>query len=318
MEKTNFFSKIFKDKYKNPWPVKLFIVCLLILPLTAFGVFVVYGNFGGIIQAFQRARTDGKGGLWAVEFAGIDNFKEFFGYKGYTADFITEEVGSIISNSLGYLFVFMFISVPISIVTSFFLYKKVPFAKFIVVLLFMPNIMPLSVLAIYYRELLYDGAVLNTALSTLLNMPISMKENGNLLLYIYTVYFGFGYNAILIWGAMTRIPEEIVESANLDGANLFVEFWNITIPIIWPTLSMVIVLSWMVPFTVYSQPMMISSDKGNNATGTCTWSLYIMQKVKGGAVYKASALSLLSSLISLPTTMLLQKALEKVFPVVEV
>ncbi len=312
MEKTNVFKKIFRDKYKNPWSVKLFIVCLLIIPLTVFCVFVVYGNFGGLLQAFQKEKP---GDIWAVEWAGFSNFTTFF--KEFT-QYGTVDMLGIISNSLGYLFVFMFISVPISVVCSFFLYKKVPFAKVIVVLLFMPNILPLSILAIYYNRLFStDGGVLMQVFSTIMGTKVTMSSHGNLLLYIYTVYFGFGYNAILIWGAMTRIPEEIVESANLDGANLFVEFFKITIPIIWPTMSMVIVLSWMVPFTVYNQPLMISADSGNNETGTATWSLHVMTKVKSNQYY-ASALSVMSSLISLPTTLLLQKALEQMFPVVEV
>ena len=56
MAKTNIFKKIFKDKYKNPWSVKLFIFCLLIIPLAVFAVFVIYGNLGGLLQAFQKEK----------------------------------------------------------------------------------------------------------------------------------------------------------------------------------------------------------------------------------------------------------------------
>lgn len=315
MQKDKFWKKLFPNKYKNPWSVKLFIVCLLILPLTIFFVFTIYGNFGGLIQAFQ-ADPNGTG---TPEWVGWDNFKTFFDWDMM---FGKDKVWNIIANSFGYLFVFMFISVPISVVCSFFLYKKVPLSKAIVVILFMPNILPLSILAIYYNRLLAtEGGVLAQALSFLLGTEFDWFTHGNLALYIYTVYFGFGYNAILIWGAMTRIPEEIVESANLDGANLFVEFWNITIPIIWPTMSMVLVLSWMVPFTVFNQPLMIAGETGNpnGSKGTITWSLYVMDIIKNRQnPYLGSALSILATLISLPSTLLIQKALEKVFPMVEV
>ena len=302
MEKSKILKKLFNNKYGNPWQVKLFIVCLLIVPLTIFCVFTVYGNFGGFIQAFQKV-DNGK-----VVGAGWSNFETFF------LTFKDERIGDVILNSLGYLFIVMFISVPISVVCSFFLYKKVPFSKAIVVMLFMPNILPLAILGVYYNNLM--DTVLFDIMSKILGVPVSMATHGNLMLYIYTVYFGFGYNAVLIWGAMTRIPEEIVEAANLDGANLFVEFFNVTIPIIWPTMSMVLVLTWMVPFTVYNQPLIIHANEGANKD-TATWALYVMLKVKADQFY-ASALSIMAALISIPTTLILQKALEKVFPVIEV
>ena len=37
--------------------------------------------------------------------------------------------------------------------------------------------------------------------------------------------------------AMSGIPQEIVESAHLDGATGINEFWKITLPMVYPTLS---------------------------------------------------------------------------------
>ena len=136
------------------------------------------------------------------------------------------------------------------------------------------------------------------------------------MLYLYTVWFGFGYNAILIWGAMTRIPQEVVESARLDGAGLATEFFRITVPIIWPTLSMILVLTWMVPFTIYMQPLMIAF---NGQANTTTIALLALQFLKDkNNPYYSAAISILIALVSVPTTLLLRKALDRVFTVVEV
>jgi len=322
MEKKKLFGKIELNKYGNTWPTKIFILCLITLPLIIFCIFTVYGNFGGLIQAFMW--VDDSTGKEVTNF-GFKNFANFFN------DFKLMKMHKILPTSFSYLFIVMFISLPISIICSFFLYKKIPFSKFIVVLLFMPNILPAPLLASYYRELLLQSDQATGVIAQLLDFlltPIGqepsvswMTQRTNQVLYIYTIYFGFGYNAILIWGAMTRIPEEIVESAELDGANLLVEFFNITIPIIWPTLSMVIVLTWMVPFSIYSQPMMIANETNQNRYGALTWSLFVMNTIKSGTkanIYFASALSVMASCISLPTTLLIQKALQKVYPVVEV
>ena len=308
-------------KYGNPLGVKIFILCLLIVPMVTFAIFVVYGNLGGLVQAFFSLKR-GDDGVTRVTYVGFENFKTFFreindGSHGGIS------VKQMIINSFAYLFLVMFISVPISIIVSFFIYKKVPGNKLAIVLLYMPNILPASILAVYWEALMdiNQSGVLAKALNWLMGYPINnnrwITTQSNLRLYIYTVYFGFGYNAILIWGAMSRIPEELVEAANLDGASLLKEFWNITIPVIWPTLSMVFVLTWMVPFSVVNQPLMLDQTGKH---GTMTWGLYMMVTITGGATgpYYASALSILAACVSLPTTLLVRKALDKVYPVIEV
>ena len=113
---------------------------------------------------------------------------------------------------------------------------------------------------------------------------------------------------------MTRIPEELVESAQLDGANLGVEFFRITIPVIWPTLSMIFVLTCMVPFTVYMQPMIIAF---NGQAQSTTISLLAIQQLTVDPYYSA-AISVLIACVSIPSVLIVRKLLDRVFPVVEI
>lgn len=310
MNGVNPFVKL--KKHKNPFRIKLFIICMLAIPVFCFLVYGVYANFGGLLMAFQTFSGEQE----KVVGAGFSNFQRFF------LLFERFNYGKMIKTSFGYFFVVMFISTPISIIVAFFLYKKVPFGRFIVVILFLPNIVPMSLLGEYYRKL-FDPThgVLNKILNFLLgfdasNAPayLSNPQYSNLMLYIYTVWFGFGYNSILIWGAMTRIPEELVESAQLDGANMFVEFFKITIPVIWQTLSMVLVVTCMVPFTIYMQPMIIAF---NGQAETTTIALLAIQQLKGDPYYSA-AISVLIACVSIPSVLIVRKLLDRVFPIVEV
>lgn len=308
------FGIITLNKYGNPFKTKLFIFFMLLIPMLNFLVFTVYANLGGVLLSFrQMNKTTG-----AEIFVGIANYKKFF------EEFKLMQYGRMILVSFGYLFVVMGVSVPVSLVTSFFLYKKIPFNKIIVVILFLPNILPASILAEYYRQL-FDP--MNGMLCKLFNALggyttatapswLTDPKYSNWMLYLYTVWFGFGYNAILMWGAMTRIPQEIVESARLDGAGLFTEFFRITVPVIWPTFSMILVLTWMVPFTVYMQPMMISFNGQANTTTIALLALQILRDKYDP--YFSSAISILIALVSVPTTLLLRKLLDRAFTVVEV
>ena len=136
--------KAFKwNKYKNPFRIKLFIFCMLVIPISCFLVYGVYANLGGLLMSFQTFSREKE----RVIFFGFENYKRFFSlFKRYNYD-------KMILTSLGYFLVVMFISTPISIIVAFTLYKKVPFRGIIVVLLFLPNILPLSLLGEYYRQL---------------------------------------------------------------------------------------------------------------------------------------------------------------------
>ncbi len=304
--------KIKWNKYKNPFKVKLFIFCMLAVPVFCFLVYGVYANLGGLLLSFQNfSRTQEK-----VIPVGFENYKRFFSlFKRF-------DYGRMIGVSFGYFAVVLLISLPISITVAFFLYKKIPFGRLIVVVLFLPNIIPMSLLAEYYRQL-FDpiNGVLNKFLNIILGYTAETAPSylfdpayANQMLYIYTVWFGFGYNSILIWGAMSRIPKDLVESAQLDGANLFVEFFRITIPVIWSTLTMVLVLTCMVPFTIYMQPLIIAF---NGQAQTTTISLLAIQQLTADPYYSA-AISVLIACVSIPTVLIVRKLLDRVFPVVEI
>lgn len=300
------------NKYKNPFKTKLFIFCMLFIPVSCFIVYGIYANFGGLLMSFQSYDKEKE----KVVFVGLNNYKLFFSlYDRFN-------YGKMIAVSLGYFAVVLFISLPISILVAFCLYKKVPFGKIIVVILFLPNILQLSLLGEYYRQL-FDpiNGILYRFFNWLLgfnasNAPSYLTDPrySNIMLYVYTVSFGFGYNAILLWGAMTRIPHELVEAAKLDGANTFQEFFKITIPVIWQTLSMVIVVTCMVPFTVYMQPLIIAF---NGQAETTTISLLAIQELTRNPYYSA-AISVLIACVSIPFVFVVRKLLNKVYPIVEV
>lgn len=300
------------NKYRNPFKTKLFIVCMLFIPVSCFLIYGVYANLGGLIMSFQSFSKEKE----KVVFVGLNNYKLFFSlYNRFN-------YGKMIAVSFGYFAVVLLISLPISILVAFCLYKKVPFKNVIVVILFLPNILQLSLLGEYYRQL-FDpiNGILYKFFNWLLGFTaetapsyLTDPKYANIMLYIYTVAFGFGYNAILLWGAMTRIPNELVEAAKLDGANTFQEFFQITIPVIWQTLSMVIVITCMVPFTVYMQPLIIAF---NGQAETSTISLLTINELTKNPYYSA-AISVLIACVSIPSVLIVRKALNKVYPIVEV
>lgn len=66
-------------KIKNPWKIKLFIFCMLALPIAQFLVFTVYINIDGILMTFQNVDFSTN----EEKFVGFGNFAKFF--RNFTA-----------------------------------------------------------------------------------------------------------------------------------------------------------------------------------------------------------------------------------------
>lgn len=301
-----------RDKYANSKSTKIFIFLMLLIPLSNFVVFTIYGNLGGIPLSLRQFN-----GL-EEKFVGFDNYEKFFKY------FYDLGYDKIIKNSLNWLPVVLGVMFPLTLFFSFFFYKKVPFTGLSIVLLFIPNIIPGAVMAEFYRRM-WDagGGVVESGLFTKMFSFVSGREinwlssydYANWALYIYTVWFGFGINSLLVWGAMSRIPAELVESAQIDGASLAVEFFKITIPVIWPTLSIVLLMYIMTPFNIYVQPLLLAE---NGSYGTTTINLMAMNELRKPDPHYAAAINILVACVSIPVSIIIRKLLDRVYSVVEI
>ena len=64
-----------------------------------------------------------------------------------------------------------------------------------------------------------------------LGVPLAMVA-----VIIAYVWQDFGYNLVIFIAALQGIPREIKDVARIDGANAWQEFWNVTLPLLRPTL----------------------------------------------------------------------------------
>jgi raffinose/stachyose/melibiose transport system permease protein len=63
---------------------------------------------------------------------------------------------------------------------------------------------------------------------------------------------------LLFLAGLQSIPEVIYESAAIDGANAFQQFWKITIPLLGPVLQMIIMLAITVALKGYESIMVLT------------------------------------------------------------
>ena len=238
----------------------LFIIAMLALPVIQFVIFWFIPNFNSIIMGFQTAK-----GSFTTEW-----FKKFWDQLT-TVDPIFNQPGELVyalRNSLLYFAVNIFICTPIVVFFSYVLYKKVPAHGIFKVIFYLPSIIGGTVTATLFRYLfLEDGPIFKL----LDNMGWISEEvyslglfgSGStafLMVIIYSIWTCVGINMIMFYGAMKRIPNEIFESAEIDGVGFFRQFVDIVVPLIWPTISTLIVFSLSGMFISYGAVMILCPD----------------------------------------------------------
>ena len=68
------------------------------------------------------------------------------------------------------------------------------------------------------------------------------RETANFVIIIASVWRGFGTNMIFFIMGMQNIPLEVYECADLDGVTPWTRFWYVTLPMLAPTLKVILML----------------------------------------------------------------------------
>ena len=289
---------------------KIFLFTLLFYPVLHVCVFYIGVNINSILLAFKQYDTE----TAKYYYVGIDNFVKFFSAIKYE----TVMKVAISNSSLTYVFM-NGVFFPLCVIFSFFIYKKIPFSGFFRIVLFLPQIISSIVVTLMFKYFVENGIPYLFEYITG-TRPISLLANVGTrywTLLFYGMWAGFGGSIILYTGAMSRIPESIIEYGQLDGMNVRQEFFHITIPLIYPTLVTMLVVGVAGYFT--SQLSAYNFYGGSAPSNIYTLGYYFFVKVVGsassGADYPyASAMGLIFTFVAAPVTLLVKFLLERFGP----
>lgn len=113
--------------------------------------------------------------------------------------------------------------------------KKIKAKKMWRFIFILPYAIPAFVTLLMFRLLLNGVGPVNNVLNlwgldsvAFLSDPITAKIS----VIAISVWVGAPYFMLLISGALTNIPSDIYEASEVDGANKFQQFWEITLPMV--------------------------------------------------------------------------------------
>lgn len=285
----------------------IFYILMLAFPVLQFAVFYIGVNGESLLLAFQKIDIDSNAVTWTFQNIS-DAFKMMF-----TKDILSMAGMSLLSYAL-----ILFIRTPLGVLFSFYIHKRLPANGAFRVILFLPSIISAIVMVTIYQ--FFVERAIPEYVSVIFGSKIEgLLENQNsrfATIMFYNIWVGFGTSVLMYANGMDSISPEISEAAHLDGATGFREFWHITLPGIFPTLSTFIIAGVA---TIFTNQLNLYSFYGDAAPGDIqTFGYYLYNKTQAAtsrAEYPAlSAMGLILTLIAVPLTLLVKWLLEKFGP----
>ena len=170
-------------------------------------------------------------------------------------------------NTVYYAFVSVALSMVVSVLLANALNREIRFRSLFRVIYFLPSVTMAAAVGMVWRSLLNSQyGIMNQALKLVgIAGPKWLTDPNFMMLgvIIVGVWSSAGYNMIILLAGLKNIPRVYYEAAEIDGANRFHQFTNVTIPLLSPVLFFVSVTSLMGGFKVFD---VIYTLAGSGAT----------------------------------------------------
>ena len=292
----------------------IFVYGILLWPIIHFCIFSIGMNISMVVQSFQDYPT--------TDFYFFENYKDvFLTFLGKNPQ--SELINSkAIWNSLSILPLTLFINMPISLVFAFAIYKKYFGHQVFRVVLFIPTVISAVVLCLVFNVVVSRGDGFIPKILESLNLGSLIPENGFMaeeesawtMIFIFSVWTGISTNLIYFCSAMGRLPAEVFESAQLDGASDFKQFYAIAVPLVWSTITTISITGISSIFSWYLPSLLMTDGK----YGTSTLGLMVVVSAQSRSnLGFISALGVLIAIFGTCITALGKKAFGSIYKEVE-
>jgi ABC-type sugar transport system permease subunit len=249
------------------WEREAITAYLFLAPcIVLFAVFILFPIIYGFVISFTN-------------YGGFNLKFDFIGLKNYANMFSDDYFQISIKNNLFYLATFVPLTIFFALISALALNKVKFFKKFFRMVFYFPQISSMVAIAMIWAILLNPtrGPV------NMMLMQLSVKSPPEWLMspswamfavVLVSVWKDFSYYMIILLAGIQGIPEYLYESAALDGAGSWSKFRYITIPILTPTLFIVLILTIISSFQVFDLVAVMTGGGPGRATNVLVYRIY--------------------------------------------
>ncbi|MGL4772733.1 MAG: carbohydrate ABC transporter permease [Clostridium sp.] len=217
----------------------------LIPAFLIFGLFVFYPFIKTIIMSMST--TDIRGEING--FVGLENFKNLLTSESfYNSIFVTFKFVTLVAVP----------SIVIGFILALLANNKLKGNRIFELMFSVPMAIASAPAAIIWTMIFHPSVgVLNYVLGTQIGWLTDPKY-ALISVAIVTVWLNLGINFIFLITGLRNIPDELLESASIDGANYFTKLKNIIIPMVSPQMFLVVFMNIVNAFQAFGQVKLLT------------------------------------------------------------
>ena len=216
-------------------PRRFRALILMALPGVLILFFFDYMVMGGLVLAFKN--FDYRLGIWSSPWSGIENFRFLIASR---STFFT-----ITCNTLMYYVIFtvtgMILEISLAIAMDQLVFKRI--GKVMQSIFVIPVFISFTAVQfIVYAFLSTDMGMINHLFGVSVRWYLEAKY-WPVILTIVKLWSGTGYGAVLFMSVLAGIDPGLYEAAQMDGAGKWQQIWHITLPLLKPMVTIMLLLS---------------------------------------------------------------------------
>ncbi|MBV9282402.1 MAG: sugar ABC transporter permease [Chloroflexi bacterium] len=184
---------------------------------------------------------------------GVNPPEQFVGWQNYQNLWQDFTSGGVIRTAVINNILWMVIVTPVTVVLGVIfavLLDRVKYEAVAKAIVFVPMAISATAAGVIWKLMYADDphtGVINAIWTSLPGaQAISFLGNTSFVNYALMgaqVWMGLGFAVVVLSAALKAIPKELTEAAKIDGANELDVFWRITVPLMWPTITVIATLT---------------------------------------------------------------------------
>ncbi|MEU7828471.1 sugar ABC transporter permease [Nonomuraea sp. NPDC049129] len=243
----------------------------LIPTVLVFGLFSWWPIIRSVVLGFQRTNL-----VEAATFAGLDNFRTLL------ADPL---LGLAARNTLLFTGLALVIGFPLPIFLAVLMSELRRGSGLMRVLVYLPVVVP-PVVAVLMWKWFYDpdSGLFNQLLGLVGLGPYPWLQSTGMAmpsLVLEATWAGAGGAVLIYLAALSSVPTELYEAAELDGASISRRLWHVTLPQLRPILLIMLLLQVINTFQVFTEPFVLTDGGPEDSTVTVLLLIYRYAFVNG-------------------------------------
>ncbi|MGI5929812.1 carbohydrate ABC transporter permease [Pseudoflavonifractor sp.] len=193
------------------------------------------------------------------EHLGFGHYK-FIGLDNYINMFQNPDFWKATWNTIYFCILTVPIGLFLSLLVAILLNAKIKGKSFFRSVFFLPMICAPAAVTMVWRWIFNsEYGILNQILGTNINWLTDSKVV-MIACAIVAIWSAIGYDAVLLLAGLQNISKSYYEAASIDGAGKVTQFFHITLPMVSPTLFVVLIMRLMASLKVYDLIYMMVED----------------------------------------------------------